>query len=158
MTDALRSAQDAGLLQFALSPWRGRKTASSDSGEVAIAGGRSLNVHDLAQGDFAGSVSIGAATERVGKFGSEAQGNAVQRFQGGSTATWHWHQVRPRNAGQVRANLSAGVDGESGRDRKGSGVGRVGGSLPDLESTALSNFESRGRRIVAGSHQTDLIL
>src|SRR2546428_78689 len=149
MTNAIRAAQNADLLQLALSPRGGREAASSDTGEVAFARLRGVDSFGLAEGKPAGSLPVGAAAERVGCAGSKIEDHALQRFQSPGAEAFHRDEIGSRDVGQERADLFAGVDGEGGGNRKGSGVGGVGGSVRDLESRSLRSRECGGQRVVA---------
>src|ERR1044072_1482321 len=87
MTDAIKPAQRADLLQLALSPRRGRQATGSDTGQVASSRARGADISAVAERHDARGLFAGVASEGMGGVGSETQSDAVCRSESGGAAT-----------------------------------------------------------------------
>src|SRR2546426_1069458 len=107
MINAVRRAQRALLLQFVLSPRRGRETACANPGQVASGAARGVDFGALAEGDDARGVFAGSAAPGVGGVGAKTQSHALCRPQFRSIATAAREEVGPCDARQGREDLFA---------------------------------------------------
>src|ERR1051326_5964061 len=144
MIDAIRAAQRADLLQLVLSPWGRRETAGADTGQVAAGGAGSTDAGVVAQGHSARGVFVGVAAQGMGGPGSEAEGDAFCRSQGGGLEAVAGKKVGPGHFGSGRADLFAGSDGSGGGHREGSGPGGIAGPVRDLEPRTLRDSQRGG--------------
>src|SRR6184192_4321563 len=145
MIDAIKAEQRAGLLQFALSPWCGREAEGADTGQVAHARNRGADLGALAQRCNARGLFVGITAEGVGGIGPKTQGDAVRGSEGRNAAPVARKKVRPRYSGQRRPDLSAGGNGQSRGDRRGSNVGGLVGSVRNMGPRTLPKRECGGR-------------
>src|SRR2546429_10008551 len=112
MIDAIKAKERADLLQFALSPRCGREAEGADSGQVAHTRTRGADLGALAEGCDARGLFVGVTAEGVGGIGPKTQGDAVCGSEGRNAAPVARKKVRPRDAGQRRADFYSGRHGQ----------------------------------------------